>query len=100
MIIEEEDKAICMYSLKDILNPPAIIQVGSPTYFTRLLEIQSSETCHNLHHDLTEHIWQMHSRQHNDDGEKNEDVDDENEAGDDEDDNGDEYYILCFFNVF
>nr|KAJ0185204.1 hypothetical protein LSAT_V11C900483800 [Lactuca sativa] len=57
MIIEEESMAICSYTGNDILNPPAVIQVGSPTYFSRVLEIQNREIHHNLCHDLTEHIW-------------------------------------------
>nr|KAJ0209076.1 hypothetical protein LSAT_V11C400214940 [Lactuca sativa] len=71
---EEEGRAICTYTLNDMLNPPAVIQVGNPTYFTRLLEIQNSETHHNLRQDLTEHIWQ---RQFEDENEVDEDGDDE-----------------------
>ncbi|XP_023749420.1 uncharacterized protein LOC111897704 [Lactuca sativa] len=79
MIIEEEGEAICMYNPKDIINPLAVIQVGSPTYFTRLLEIQNSETHHNLRYDLTGHIWQRQFHQHsgNDDDEVDDDDDDE-----------------------
>ena len=64
----------CTYTPNDMLNLPAVIQVGSPAYFTRLLEIQNSETNHNLRQDLTEHIWQ---RQFEDKNEVDEDGDDE-----------------------
>nr|KAJ0196659.1 hypothetical protein LSAT_V11C700369150 [Lactuca sativa] len=74
MILEEEGKAICTYTPNDMLNPPAVIQVDSPTYFTRLLEIQNSETHHNLRQDLTEHIWQQ---QFEDENEVDEDGGDE-----------------------
>nr|KAJ0202716.1 hypothetical protein LSAT_V11C500266660 [Lactuca sativa] len=85
---EEEGRAICMYTPGDMLNPPAIIQVTSPTYFTTLLEIQKSETHHNLHYDLNDHIWQRQFQQHdvNDDDEY-EDTDDENGVSGDVGDN-------------
>nr|KAJ0206692.1 hypothetical protein LSAT_V11C500264540 [Lactuca sativa] len=81
MIIEEECMTICMYSPNDILNLPAVIQVGDLAYFTRLLEIQNSDAHHNLRHDLTE---KFEGKNYNDD-EKDEDADNENDAGDDED---------------
>ncbi|XP_023769581.1 phosphopantothenoylcysteine decarboxylase subunit VHS3-like [Lactuca sativa] len=84
MIIEEEGKAICSYTTNDILNPPAVIQVGSPAYFSRVLEIQNRETHHNLRHDLTEYIWERQFQGQND-GE-----DDDDDDGDDGDDGGDE----------
>nr|KAJ0185113.1 hypothetical protein LSAT_V11C900469670 [Lactuca sativa] len=59
MIIEEECRIICSYTTNDILNLHVVIQVGSPAYFIRVLEIQNYEKHHNLHHDLTEHIWKI-----------------------------------------
>ncbi|KAL7610800.1 PH domain-containing protein YHR131C-like [Lactuca sativa] len=89
MIIEEEGRAICSYTTNDILNSPAIIQVGSPAYFSKVLEIQNRETHHNLRHDLTEYIWEQQFQGQNDD---EDDDDDDGIDGDDEedDDGGDE----------
>nr|KAJ0205262.1 hypothetical protein LSAT_V11C500272280 [Lactuca sativa] len=85
MIINEEDKVICSYTGNDIINPPAVIQVDSPTYFSRVLEIQNRETHHNLRHDLTEHICERQFQGENDD------EDEEEEGGDDEaDEDGDD----------
>lgn len=86
MIIEEEGRAICSYTDNDALNPPAVIQVGSPAYFSRVLEIQNRETHHNLRHDLTEHIWERQHQGGNDDEDEEDEGDDydENADGDDE----------------
>nr|KAJ0204045.1 hypothetical protein LSAT_V11C500246010 [Lactuca sativa] len=92
MIIEEEGRAICSYTGNDILNPHAVIQVGSPTYFSRVLEIQNRETHHNLRHDLTEHIWgrQLEGGNNDEDEEDECDDDEANANGDDEADEDDE----------
>ncbi|KAL7602465.1 hypothetical protein Lser_V15G23858 [Lactuca serriola] len=83
-IIEEKDRAICSYTTNDILNPPALIPVSSATYFSRVLEIQNSETQHNLRHDLTEYIRERQFQGQND----SEDEDDDD--GDGEEDDGGE----------
>nr|KAJ0196900.1 hypothetical protein LSAT_V11C700370060 [Lactuca sativa] len=89
---EEEGRAICSYTGNDILNPPAVIQVGNPTYFSRVLKIQNRETHHNLRHDLTEHIWgrQLQGGNDNEDeedeGDKDADVDNEADEGDEDGD--------------
>lgn len=80
-----------MCNPNDILNPPALIKVISPTYFTRLFAIQNSETHQNLCHDLTEQIWKRQFEQHNDNAkEDDEDVDDETEDNDDDDDDNED----------
>ncbi|XP_023772510.1 uncharacterized protein LOC111921172 [Lactuca sativa] len=91
-IIEEEGSAICSYTGNDVFNPPSVIQVGSPTYFSRVLEIQNCETHHNLRYDLTEHIWGRQLQGGNDDGDEEDEGDDydENADGDDETDEDDE----------
>ncbi|XP_023740736.1 uncharacterized protein LOC111888846 [Lactuca sativa] len=92
MIIEEEGRAICSYTGNDVLNPPAVIQVGSSTYFSRVLEIQNREKHHNLWHDLTEHIWGRQLQWGNGDGDKKDEGNDydENADGDDEADEDDD----------
>nr|KAJ0227082.1 hypothetical protein LSAT_V11C100002490 [Lactuca sativa] len=62
-----------------------VLPLRSPTHFSRVLEIQNCKTDHNLHHDLTEHIWERQFQGENDD------EDEENEDGDDEvDEDGDD----------
>ncbi|XP_023766293.1 protein ALP1-like [Lactuca sativa] len=93
MIIEEEGRAICLYTTNDILNPPAVIQVGSPASFSSVLEIQNRETHHNLRHDLTEYIWERQFQGKNDgEDDDDDDGDDEehNDGGDEADDTGDD----------
>ncbi|XP_023735429.1 phosphopantothenoylcysteine decarboxylase subunit VHS3-like [Lactuca sativa] len=94
MIIEEEGRAICSYTTNDILNPPVVIQVGSLTYLSRVLEIQNRETHHNLRHDLIEYIWERQFQgqngdedEENDDGDEEEDEDGDDDADDAGDDN-------------
>nr|KAJ0215707.1 hypothetical protein LSAT_V11C300124880 [Lactuca sativa] len=72
MIIEKESMTICSYTTNDILNPPAVIQVGSPAYFSRVLEIQN--------------------RQNDGEDDDDDDGDDEedDDGGDDVDDTGDD----------
>nr|KAJ0223917.1 hypothetical protein LSAT_V11C200094580 [Lactuca sativa] len=89
MIIEEKDRTICSYTGNYILNPLAIIQVGSLAYFSRVLEIQNRETHHNLRHDLTEHIWGRQLQLGNND-EDEEDEGDDDETNADDDDEADE----------
>nr|KAJ0213369.1 hypothetical protein LSAT_V11C400195620 [Lactuca sativa] len=76
MIIKEEGRAICSYTGNDILNPSTVIQVDSPTYFSRVLEIQNRETHHNVRHDLTEHIWVRQLQGGNEDEDKEDEGDD------------------------
>lgn len=73
MITEEEGMTICMYSSNNILHPHALIQVDSPTYFTRLLPIQNRETHHNLRDDLTKHIQKNQFKQNNNNVDDDED---------------------------
>nr|KAJ0185874.1 hypothetical protein LSAT_V11C900479220 [Lactuca sativa] len=76
MTTEEEGMANFSYTGNDILNPPAVIQVDSPTYFSRILEIQNCKTHHNLHEE-----------DEDSDGEADEDDNDEaDEVGDDNND--------------
>nr|KAJ0209789.1 hypothetical protein LSAT_V11C400180080 [Lactuca sativa] len=56
--------------------------IGSPIYFSRVLEIQNREIHYNLRHDLTEHIWGRQLEGGNDD-------DDEEDEGDDDEANVD-----------
>nr|KAJ0186232.1 hypothetical protein LSAT_V11C900498710 [Lactuca sativa] len=102
MIIQEKGRTICSYTGNDVLNPPVVIQVGSPTYFSRVLEIQNHETHHNLRHDLTEHIWGRQLQGGNDDGDEEDEGDDYNENAEgndeaDEDDDDDVIFDLLGF---
>nr|KAJ0196542.1 hypothetical protein LSAT_V11C700349960 [Lactuca sativa] len=69
--IDDEGRDICSYTTNDILNPPVVIQVGSPTYFSRVLEIQNQFQGQNDNED-----------EENDDGDDKEDEDGDNEAND------------------
>nr|KAJ0198163.1 hypothetical protein LSAT_V11C700384360 [Lactuca sativa] len=90
-MLEEEGRAICSYTKNDILNPPTVIQVVSPIYFSRVLEIQNRETHHNLRHDLTKQLWERQIQWGNDDEDESDDegvdVDTDDEASEDADDN-------------
>nr|KAJ0189338.1 hypothetical protein LSAT_V11C800410720 [Lactuca sativa] len=81
MIIDEEGRAICSYTTNDILNPPAIIQVGSPAYFSRVLEIQNRTR-----------QFQGQNDDEDDDDDDGVDGDDEedDDGGDEADDTGDD----------
>ncbi|XP_023746191.1 uncharacterized protein LOC111894348 [Lactuca sativa] len=70
-----------------------LIQVGSPAYFSRVLEIQNRKTNHNLRHDLTEYIWERQFQGQNDsEDDEDDDGDDEedDDGGDEEDEDGDD----------
>ena len=60
MIIEDEGRAICNFNPEeDQLNPPAIFQMGTPAYISRMLDIQNAEECGNLREDLARHLWNL-----------------------------------------
>nr|KAJ0227185.1 hypothetical protein LSAT_V11C100035730 [Lactuca sativa] len=87
MIIGKETTTICSYSGNDILNPPVVIQVGIPAYFSRVLEIQNRETHHNLRRQSQ---GGNGDEDEEDDDEGDEDANDDDEADEDDEDNDDD----------
>ncbi|KAL7599961.1 hypothetical protein Lser_V15G22780 [Lactuca serriola] len=57
MIIEDEGRAICAFDEEEIIPETQPIEIGGEEYINRRAEICCTETFHNLHNDLVEHIY-------------------------------------------
>lgn len=59
MIIEDEGTTICDYNEHEVIPKTQQLEIGGDVYMYRHVIVHNSEIHHDLHRDLTDHLWTL-----------------------------------------